>query len=93
MHRVKLVSAWCDATANDILTLNEMYHSPKKSMSASQSSSNNSKKDKSLCDELNRFTHKSAYDTGASSWPLMSFNQVRNGLSELSFGYSVIYIF
>ena len=79
MHRVKLVSAWFDSTANDILTLNETFHSNIKK-AASQSSI--TKKDRNLCNDLNRFVYKGTGDADAYSWPLMTFNHIRNGLGK-----------
>ena len=79
MHRVKLVSAWFDSTANDILTLNETFNSNIKK-TASQSST--SKKDRNLCDDLNRFVYKGASDADVYTWPLMTFNHIRNGLGK-----------
>lgn len=80
MHRVKLVSAWFDSTANDILTLNETFHSNIKK-AASQSSI--TKKDRNLCNDLNRFVYKGTGDADAYSWPLMTFNHIRNGLGDI----------
>jgi hypothetical protein len=73
MHRLKLITAWFDTIASEIMTMNELYNGKK------LSKNDNAREKVTLDDNLMKYCRGDKAD----SWPLMTFSHIRKAVAQL----------